>query len=368
MNTIFEPNTNGEVLSVAFRNEETEGRRFPEPAHPYRLPFQRDRDRIIHCAAFRRLGEKMQVFTANFGNYHRNRMTHTLEVAGIARTISRALYLNEDLTETAALLHDIGHPPFGHTGEAALNELLSEHKVSDNKAFNHNEQALRIVEKLEHRYPDFTGLNLSQELLDGQRFKVMKDKTPLLEIQATDAADSIAYDTHDADDAMEIGLLQTEELFQTALWKHSAGQVRERWTNLTDAEFRSAVIHGLIETQVSDLIRTSQQNIRNSGIKTAKEALLVPFLIEPSADIKEQKSEMETFLKKNVYQHPKVEQPREKVSRWIRSIFEYYTAHFDELPVRYDTVLKNEGVKRAAADYIADMTDSTAHAEALRIS
>jgi dGTPase len=368
MNTIFRPNLNREVLSYAFQNEDTEGRRFLESTHPYRLPFQRDRDRIVHCAAFRRLGEKMQVFTAEFGNYHRNRMTHTLEVAGVARTISRALFLNEDLTESAALLHDIGHPPFGHTGETVLNMLLSADKNTNEKAFNHNGQALRIVEKLEHRYADFAGLNLSQELLDGQRFKVTKDKTPLLEIQATDAADSIAYDTHDADDAMEIGLLQTEELFHTALWKYSAERTRKRWANLADAEFRSAVIHDLIDIQVSDLIHTSQQNIRNAGIASAKDALRLPFLIKPSADIAQQKSEMETFLLKNVYRHPKVMIQRSKVLQCIQSIFEYYTQHADKLPSRYGVVLKTEGEKRAAADYIADMTDRSARAEALRIA
>ena len=349
---------------IAFRNEDSEGRRFPEPAHPYRLPFQRDRDRIIHCAAFRRLSEKMQVFTADFGNYHRTRMTHTFEVSGIARTIARVLNLNEDLVEASALLHDIGHPPFGHTGEKVLNTLLSE--KANEKAFNHNEQALRIVEKLESRYADFAGLNLSQELLDGQRFKVVKSKTPLLEIQAVDAADSIAYDTHDADDAMEIGLLQTEKLFQTALWKYSAERIRKRWTNLTDSQFRRAVIHDLIDIQVSDLIYTSQQNIRNAGIESARDALQVPFLIKPSTDIAQQKAEMETFLMKNVYRHPRVMSLRSKVSQWLQSIFEYYIKNADELPVRYNAVVKNEGVKRAAADYIADMTDRSARAESLR--
>ena len=187
------------LAPYAMHSRQSAGRKHPEPDHPYRGPFQRDRDRIVHSAAYRRLSFKTQVFTGDFGDYHRTRLTHTLEVASVARTIGRALALNEDLIEALALLHDIGHPPFGHSGEDVLDECLR-----DQGGFSHNQQALRIVEELETRYHDFPGLNLSAEVLEGQARRVLKERAadrPLLEVQVVEAADSISYDTHDADDA-----------------------------------------------------------------------------------------------------------------------------------------------------------------------
>src|SRR4051812_46054655 len=198
----------------AMHSADSAGRRYPEADHPYRGPYQRDRDRILHSAAFRRLSQKMQVFTGEMGDYHRTRLTHTLEVASIARTIARVLRLNEDLVEALALVHDLGHPPFGHSGEDVLNECLR-----NDGGFNHNAQGLRVCELLETSYREFPGLNLTQEVLDGQRQRSEKDPSnnangslrepafsPLLEVQVVDAADSIAYDAHDADDALELGL------------------------------------------------------------------------------------------------------------------------------------------------------------------
>ena len=265
----------------SFPTAETAGRRYPELPHPYRGAFQRDKDRIIHCAAFRRLSEKMQVFTAEFGNYHRTRLTHTMEVAGIARTIGRALQLNEDLIEAAALLHDIGHSPFGHAGETVLDRLLQQ-----SGGFDHNAQALRIVEKLERRYTDFPGLNLSKEILEGQAYKVIETSVPLLEIQAVDIADSMAYETHDVDDSMELGLLTTDQLMQTSLWKSSAHRVRQQWANLNESEFRRAVVHDLIETQVTDVLQATSERL--AGIQSRTEAL-AKLLIAPSRGIAEQK-------------------------------------------------------------------------------
>lgn len=350
------------LAPYAFHSEKSKGRRYPETVHPYRGPFQRDRDRIIHCAAFRRLSEKMQVFTAEFGNYHRTRLTHTMEVVGVARTLGRALMLNEDLIEAAALLHDIGHPPFGHTGETVLDGLL----LNDG-GFDHNGQALRIVEKLEHRYADFPGLNLSRELLDGQAFKQSKNRTPLLEIQVVDVADSIAYDTHDVDDAMEIGLLSTDQLAQTTLWKHSVKRTKERWTNLDESEFRQAVVHDLIDTQINDLLQATRNRIQTSGIRSADEVLQITPLVAPSSEIAQQKSEVEAFLLEKVYRHPKIMVHRGRISHWIEILFDYYIKHPDELPSRYSGVLKHEGAKRAIADYIADLTDRTARFEAYRM-
>jgi dGTPase len=322
--------------------------------------FQRDRDRIIHCAAFRRLSEKMQVFTAEFGSYHRTRLTHTMEVVCIARTIGRALALNEDLIEAAALLHDIGHSPFGHAGEAVLDQLLH-----DSGGFEHNAQALRIAEKLERRYSGFPGLNLSKEILEGQSFKIAKMPIPLLEIQVVDIADSIAYDTHDVDDAMEIGLLTTEQLVQTTLWKRSAHRVRQQWSNLDADEFRRAVVHDLIETQVSDVLQAATARLHD--VTSYPETFKGMMLIAPSAEIAEQKREMETFLLENVYRHPNVMLHRRRVADWIETIFDYYVSQSDQLPERYAAVVHNEGIKRAVGDFTADQTDRSLRSELLKI-
>ena len=340
----------------AFPTSATAGRRYPEPPHPYRGAFQRDRDRIIHCAAFRRLSEKMQVFTAEFGSYHRTRLTHTMEVVCIARTIGRALSLNEDLIEASALLHDIGHSPFGHAGESVLNRLLQ-----DCGGFEHNAQALRIVEKLERRYSDFPGLNLSKEILEGQANKIDKTISPLLEIQTVDIADSIAYDTHDVDDAMEIGLLRTEQLVCIPLWKRSAHKVQQRWANLNDTEFRRAVIHDLLETQVSDVLQATMQRFK------VKEPTTMSPAIAPSTEIAEQKREMEQFLLEHVYRHPNVMVHRRRVADWIETIFNCYAAQPERLPERYGTIIGQEGADRAAADYIADQTDRTIRSELLKL-
>ncbi|MDR2169951.1 MAG: dNTP triphosphohydrolase [Planctomycetaceae bacterium] len=343
------------LSSYAFLTSSSVGRFYFEPDHVYRSAFQRDRDRIIHCASFRRMSEKMQVFTADFGSYHRTRLTHTLEVVCIARTVGRVLGLNEDLIEAASLLHDIGHPPFGHCGESVLNSLLL--VVG---GFDHNMQALRIVEKLERRYVDFPGLNLSRELLDGQSYKVLKSFTPLLEIQVVDVADSVAYDTHDVDDAMELGLLGADQLMQTALWKCSSKRVRERWSNLNSVEFRRAVVHDLIDVQVSDILEATKRRIIETGIKTAEEATSLPVLVAPGEEIAEMKREMEAFLLEQVYRHPKVMLLRNRVTGWINEIFEYYVNKTEELPERYTNVLNQEGERRAVADFIADMTDRSA--------
>ena len=342
------------LAPYAFPASHTQGRRYLELPHPYRGAFQRDRDRIIHCAAFRRLSEKMQVFTAEFGNYHRTRLTHTMEVVGVARTIGRVLRLNEDLIEAAALLHDIGHSPFGHAGESVLDRLLQ-----NNGGFDHNAQALRIVEKLECRYTGFPGLNLSHELLEGQTYKITKTNIPLLEIQVVDIADSIAYDTHDVDDAMEIGLLSTDQPKDISLWKHSAQKVRTQWTSLNETEFRRAVIHDMLETQVSDVLAATKQRL--DGITESR--TFDRMLVAPSDEIAGQKREMERFLLDNVYRHPNVLRQRRRVEAWLETIFNEYVAKPDMLPVRYASVIQQEGVSRAVADYIADQTDRSVRLE-----
>ena len=239
----------------AMHAAESAGRVHDELPHAFRSPYQRDRDRIVHSAAFRRLAHKTQVFTGYHGDYHRSRLTHTLEVTSIARTLARALALNEDLVETLALAHDIGHPPLGHAGEDTLAELLT-----DEGGFNHNAQALRIVELLEIRYPHFPGLNLSREVLDAQATR-KKDGTapaPLLEAQVVDAADSIAYDTHDADDAVELGLVTMDELLEIPLMADAANRARDRYGPLAGAELRRAALHEVVEFEVAELVTRSR--------------------------------------------------------------------------------------------------------------
>jgi len=229
------------LARYAMHSSESLGRKYSEPGHPYRGPFQRDRDRIVHSSAYRRLSGKTQVFTGDMGDYHRTRLTHTLEVASIARTVGRALALNEDLIEALALVHDLGHPPFGHAGEDVLDDCLKRQG-----GFSHNRHALRIVEQLETRYRDFPGLNLSREILDGQGARVDKSRAqlrPLLEVQVVDAADSIAYDTHDADDALELGLLSLDEILATPLWSQAARRLKIEYAALEPGELRRAVLH-----------------------------------------------------------------------------------------------------------------------------
>src|SRR4029079_6437335 len=246
------------LAPYAMHSADSAGRRHPESRHSYRGPYQRDRDRIIHSAAFRRLSHKTQVFTGDMGDYHRTRLTHTLEVSSIARTIARALQLNEDLVEALALAHDVAHPPFGHSGEDVLDECLQ-----NEGGFNHNAQALRIFELLESAYPDFPGLNLSCEVLEGQRHRANKGgqaESQLLEVQVVDTADSIAYDTHDADDSLEVGLLTLDQLLELPLWRDARDRL-ENHAELNQRELRRAIVHEILDWQVSDVIERSRRDL-----------------------------------------------------------------------------------------------------------
>ncbi|MBA3483522.1 MAG: dNTP triphosphohydrolase [Pirellulales bacterium] len=333
------------------------GRVHAEPAHPYRSPYQRDRDRIVHSSAFRRLAHKTQVFIGAMGDYHRSRLTHTLEMASIARTVGRTLRLNEDLVEALALAHDIGHPPFGHTGEDVLNEC-----VADCGGFNHNAQALRIVELLETRYPDFPGLNLSQEILAGQRSRSDKLRADaggrLLEVQTVDAADSIAYNAHDADDAVELGMLSLDELNASSLWRTAAAKARERYGALDDQQFRRAAVHELIDLFVSDLIRTSSQRLAETSPASAAAAMnLEAALVASSAEMNQQKAELQRLLFERVYRHPLVLEQRAYACEALHEMFAAIIADRGRLPAKFSSIADKEGLPRAAADYLAGMTD-----------
>ena len=351
------------LAPYAMHSADSAGRRHTETRHSYRGPYQRDRDRIVHSGAFRRLSHKTQVFTGEMGDYHRTRLTHTLEVSSIARTIARALRLNEDLVEALALAHDVGHPPFGHSGEDALDECLH-----DEGGFNHNAQALRIFELLESAYPDFPGLNLSREVLEGQGHRANKGDwtgnaahdparhSPLLEVQVVDTADSIAYDTHDADDSLEIGLLSLDQLLELPLWREARDRV-ENHARLTDRQLRRAIVHEILDWQISDVITRTKQELDDRKIASVEDVRNAPPIFRPSDALGEKKAELEKFLFDKVYRHPGILVTRENAQQALRESFAVLVADPQKLPPKNRRLAEREGVKRSAADYLGGMTD-----------
>jgi dGTPase len=353
------------LAPYAMHSLQSAGRKHPEPDHPYRGPFQRDRDRIVHSAAYRRLSFKTQVFTGDSGDYHRTRLTHTLEVASVARTLGRALALNEDLIEALALVHDIGHPPFGHSGEDALDECLR--SVG---GFSHNAQALRIVEQLEIRYHDFPGLNLTREVLAGQSTRIRQDTgglRPLLEVQVVEAADSITYDTHDADDALELGLLTLDELLEIPLWSAADRRVRRRFSGLATDELRRAVLHELIDWQVGDLLSCAASRLADGQFDSPQAVCQAPPIIAASSELAQQKTELERFLHERVYRHPHVLEHRRRAQQLLKDMFQRFVADVEQLPAESRARIATGGVARSVGDYLAGMTDRFAHREYLRL-
>lgn len=355
------------LAPYAMHSADSAGRKHAEPPHPYRGPFQRDRDRIVHSAAYRRLSAKMQVFTGEMGDYHRTRLTHTLEVASVARTVARALRLNEDLVEALALAHDLGHPPFGHAGEDALDELLA-----DEGGFSHNRQGLVIVEELEQRYPEFPGLNLSLEVLEGQATRIDKTsparRRPLLEVQAVEAADSVAYDTHDADDALHLHLLELGELLELPLWAEAQRRVLRRYTALAGDRLQRAVLHELIDWQVSELVERTAERLAADGVQSVGDVRgSGRALIEVGPELAGLKRELETFLFQRVYCHPQVLRLRERAQSMLRDMFAGYVARPELLPPRFTSRRDQVGLPRAVADYLAGMTDRFAQQEHQRL-
>jgi dGTPase len=342
------------VAPWGMRAADSGGRVHPEPAHSFRSPYQRDRDRIVHSAAFRRLAHKTQVFTGYPGDYHRSRLTHTLEVASIARTLARALALNEDLVEALALAHDIGHPPYGHAGEDTLDELLA-----GEGGFNHNAQALRIVELIEHRYPRFSGLNLTREFLESQAARATPGKTApsLLEAQVVDAADSIAYDTADADDAVELGFVRLEELLELPLVADAAGRVRDRHGRLPPGDERLAVLHEIVDMQVEELVARTVARIEGEAIGSTGQVLAAGRLVQHAPATLEGKLALERFLFDRVYRSPTVLAVRRPAQERLAGLFEWYRARPEALPPRFRARIADWGAARSVADYVAGMTD-----------
>lgn len=343
------------LASYAMHSANSRGRKHAEVEQAYRSPYQRDRDRIVHTSAFRRLSGKMQVFMGDMGDYHRTRLTHTHEVASIARTIGRALRLNEDLVEALGLFHDIGHPPFGHAGEDALDECLH-----DEGGFSHNRHALTIAEELEHPYANFSGLNLTYEVLESQETRIRKGASvvpPLLEAQVVEAADSMTYDAHDSDDAMKLRLVTLEELQETALVREAVQAVRQRTANVTGDKLRRAVVRELLDRQVRDLLQTAGQFLETCEGLTAEEVRRMAFRIGPSVELREQKLELERLLYQQVYRHPRLLEMRLGAQARIKQMFAGYLDHPDLLPNLYRIRSQTIGLRRAVGDYIAGMTD-----------
>jgi len=349
----------------AMKSYNSKGRKYQETEHPYRSAYQRDRDRVIHSAAFRRLEYKTQVFVNHEGDYYRTRLTHTLEVAQIARTIANALQLNTDLVEAIALAHDLGHTPFGHSGEDALNELMNEEG-----GFNHNLQGLRVVDTLEARYAEFPGLNLSWEVREGivkhssafdsagKIEEFLPGESPTLETQIVDIADEIAYDNHDIDDGITSNLLRDSDLEDLKIWNNICGKISKKYGTI-DSEIRKfLIIRSLIDIQVTDLISTTQENLRKLKIRSYQDVRkedkkIVAF----SKPLTELRKPLREFLIQKLYCHYRVIRMSTKAKRFVTELFNEYNRNPEQLPPQIEKRKQLDGTKRAVCDYIAGMTD-----------
>lgn len=353
------------LAPYAQKSKSSKGRRYKEPEHDYRSCYQRDKDRIIYSTAFRRLEYKTQVFVNHEGDYYRTRLTHTLEVSQIAGSIARALGINEDLVEAISLAHDLGHTPFGHSGEDALHEIMREHG-----GFDHNAQGLRVVDHLEERYPDFPGLNLTYEVREG----IIKHSTPfdkprpvipfeskgfpLLEIQTVDIADEIAYDNHDLDDGITSGLLKEDDLRKVPVWAAKEKEIRTKYPQIKGEVKKYQIIRSLINDQVTDVINQTETNIKKFKIQKAPDAVKTPErIVTASKKTQLQRQSMRDFLMQNLYQHYRVIRMSNKAYRFITSLFNVYSDKPEQLPPTTQSRLKNEDKYRVVCDYIAGMTD-----------
>jgi dGTPase len=363
-----------EVLApYAMHTRQSHGRRHPEPPHPFRTLYQRDRDRVVHSTAFRRLMHKTQVLVTQTNDHHRTRLTHTLEVAQIARTVARALGLNEDLTEAVALSHDLGHPPFGHAGERALDSCMRGHG-----GFEHNLHALRIVEVLEYRYADFPGLNLSWEVREAMALHSKRRDDPavapfagvgrpLLEAQVADAADGLAYSAHDVDDALSLGLITPDDLNEVAFWRRAVERVRAKHGALRPEQFQPAAVRALIDAQVVDLLTETRRRLREGRVRSVDDVRRAPGpLAGFGPEVQAQKEELEAFLRQRVYQHYRVQRMAEKGARLVGGLFAEFCRRPQLLPDRYGQRIQG-GPERVVCDYVAGMTDRYAQDEHLRL-
>jgi dGTPase len=354
------------LAPYAMKSALSAGRVHKEAEDPYRLPFQRDRDRVIHCKAFRRLQAKTQVFVSYFGDHFRDRLTHSIEVAQIARDISRTLGLNEDLAECLSLAHDLGHPPFGHGGEFALDEMMKKHKLH----FEHNEQSRRIIEKLEKIYPAFDGLNPTKEVLDGllkhnphsYTTYIDFEISPHLESQVMDLSDEIAYLNHDVDDGLRSGIIKLKDISDFAIWKNAEKEVVKKYGRQIASHggrYKSRIISKMISRMIHDLCDTTQANLKKYRITDLQKVRKARVkLTQFSPAMQKQIAELRVFLMKNFYLDPQVNSQIEKGKKIIKKLFLYYIEKPGKLPAPFQAALKaSEALPVVVKDYIAGMTD-----------
>ena len=368
------------LASYASHEKDSRGRRYDEPEDKNRGVFQRDRDRIIHCGAFRRLEYKTQVFVNHEGDLFRTRLTHSLEVVQIARALARNLRLNEDLVEAISLAHDLGHTPFGHAGQDALNEFMKKHAPKSG-GFEHNLQSLRIVDELEERYAEFNGLNLSfetrsgilkhcslknaRELGDvGQRF--IDKQQPCLEAQLANLADEIAYNNHDIDDGLRSGLITLEQIREVAIFNEHYESVLALYPKMKGRRAITETIRRRINTLIVDLSQTTADNIHKHHVKTVQDVYKAPMLVAFSKDISQKEDELKSFLMKNLYRHYKVMRMSSKARLVIKELFAAFLENPRLLPNDYQKKDEDKLV-RSIADYIAGMTDRYAIKEHRRL-
>jgi dGTPase len=353
-----------QLAPYAQRSSASRGRAYPEEEHDYRTAFQRDRDRILHTTAFRRLEYKTQVFVNYEGDHYRTRLTHTLEVAQIARTIARTLMLNQDLVEAIAMAHDLGHTPFGHAGEMVLHTLMA-----GRGGFNHNTHGLRIVEKLEERYPGFPGLNLTWEVREGIAKHATEYDAPeanayepdlrgTLEAQVINVADEIAYNTHDLDDGLRSGLIGERQLSQVGLWNEALAALGIRDAGLSTID-RNCVVRHLINLEVSDAIYATESRLQEVQPNSVDAVRHLPHDLAGFSDaLQPRNRELKDILYRCLYRHWRVMRVSEKSKRVLTSLFETYLESPMQLPEEVQARIGGEDVlERVICDYMAGMTD-----------
>jgi dGTPase len=368
----IEKNEKLTLAPYAAHSKDSLGRQHPEIEHPYRTCYQRDRDRIIHSAAFRRLEYKTQVFVNHEGDHYRTRLTHTLEVSQISRTIARALKLNEDIAEAISLAHDLGHTPFGHAGEDILDALMQEHA---GLRFNHNMQSLRVVDLIERRYPGFPGLNLSYEVREGivkhetdydlsETENFSPNENPTLEAQLVDHADEIAYNCHDVDDGLWSGVLILDELMTVPLFEELYKRSENLLPDLSRSKRQYHVIRLMINTEVSDLIETTVENLGSNNVETMQDVRKAPGkMFKFSQELAEKNRHLKKFLFEKMYRHWRLIRMTDKSRRILSALFEAYFENPGQLPPKYARQAEENDKALTIADYMAGMTDRFAMME-----
>jgi dGTPase len=357
-----------QLAPYGMRSKNSRGRLYPEDEAEYRTRYQRDHDRILHTTAFRRLEYKTQVFINYEGDYYRTRLTHTLEVTQIGRSLARAIGANEDLAEAICLAHDLGHPPFGHSGEAILSRLMR-----DQGGFDHNKQSFRIVTELERRYPEFPGLNLSYEVLEG----LVKHETEYdiadarnfnpdlrgdIEAQIANVADELTYTAHDLDDGLRSGMISAPMLAGLSLWEIVLKSIGDPGSVEIGADLddltRHRIVRRLIGLEVNDLIHSTDQRLRESGVRSVDELQRLPYnVVSFSEDMRRRNRELKDFLYNNLYRHYRVMRMAVKAERIVKDLFDAYCTEPMILPKHIQEVISERGLEHTVCDYIAGMTD-----------